>query len=170
MSRNRKRSVCQRLSLACSIGEYYNFTLSWVAPENFGQNPTAKTLRAASNCQHGASAKRRNREMGPQKTRRSSALILAAFGFIVFIFVNLTCHHNPGFARSSHLSICGEDQSTQPFYEDLLRSLQTALTSSFSIAFCIEQLTGANPVPALLLPLSPRFNLSVRGPPHTTHS
>ena len=106
--------------------------------------------------------------MGPQMTRRLLAEILAVCVFAVFIAANPTFHHNLRVAHVNNLSV--EDQKSQLFYEDLLRSLETALTSKFNIAFSIEQLADANPTSMLLLPSTPRFDLSVRGPPHAIHS
>ncbi|MFZ0944311.1 MAG: hypothetical protein WB930_10140 [Syntrophobacteraceae bacterium] len=110
--------------------------------------------------------------MRPQKTRRSLALIVAACVFITIISACLinTCRYSPRLALGYNLLSDGEDQGAQQCCEQLLRLLNTALTSWFSIAFSIEQLTGTHPVSALLLPFSPRFDLLVRGPPHTTHS
>jgi hypothetical protein len=110
--------------------------------------------------------------MRPQKIRRSFALIVAAFVFITTIsacLINIR-HYSPRLALGYTLLSDGEGQGAQQCCEQFLRLLKTALTCWFSIAFSIEQLTGTHPVSALLLPFSPRFDLSVRGPPHTIHS
>ena len=110
--------------------------------------------------------------MRPQKTRRSLALIAAALVFITTIsacLINI-CHYSQSLAVGYTLLSDAEGQEAQQCCEQLFCLFNTALTNWFSIAFFIEQLTGTPPVSAQLLPFSPQFDLSVRGPPHTIHS
>jgi hypothetical protein len=117
---------------------------------------------------HGASGNQRKREMRPQQTPKSLALIVAASVFTVFISAQLTntCHRSSSLARGYDLLTIEEDQGIQPCYEDLLRSLNTALISWSSIAFSIAQPALSHPVSALFHPFDLVFDLSIRAPPH----